>query len=129
MASETGWFFINLKRDIEKGIKDGIRVDRLYSFSKKVYHNLPSGVATPITALPTAVTRLMNNNNIETNYQLPETIGLYYAELNYWHNIYVQVDDHIYVEQFQMQQIIAVPVIDDNILNPPYYEVPAYYLD
>ena len=129
MASETGWFFINLKRDIEKGIKDGIRVDRLYSFSKKVYHNLPSGVATPITALPTAVTRLMNNNNIETNYQLPETIDLYYAELNYWHNIYVQVDDHIYVEQFQMQQIIAVPVIDDNILNPPYYEVPAYYLD
>ena len=71
----------------------------------------------------------MNNNNIETNYQLPETIGLYYAELNYWHNIYVQVDDHIYVEQFQMQQIIAVPVIDDNILKPSYYEVPAYYLD
>lgn len=35
MASETGWFFINLKRDIEKGIKDGIRVDRLYSFSKR----------------------------------------------------------------------------------------------
>ncbi len=135
MTKESGWVFTNLKKEIEKGIKDGIRVDKLYSFSKEVYRKLPAGLVS--TSIPSTISRIssiMSNDDEPkeipqlNNHRQPESLD-YYSEIYFRGNIYFEVNDEIYSNQFEIRYIRIVPDIDENLSYPQEYDMRSNYLN